>query len=354
MEKSHDLSAVLDLIIRPAFAVSDGIIQYCNHAARQYMICEETSIDALLETGLEEYAALTSGSLYLTVQLQDQIFGATVSRMSGFDVFVLDQEDAQPQLQAMALAARELRAPLSQMMIAADRLLPAGENSDQNHQLLRRSLYQMLRLVGNMSDAARYAEQSLPRQQLQDIPALIGEVFEKAGVLAAHAGITLRFTNCPQSVTAMADPEKLERAIYNILSNAIKFSEPGSTVDATLTRRGNKLYLTVSDSGRGIPNELIGNVFSMHLRQPGLEERCHGIGLGMVMIRSAASAHGGTVLIEKGSQQGTRLTMTIAIRKDAGGNLSSPKIRVDYAGELDHGLIELSDVLPSSAFQSER
>lgn len=351
MENSHDLAAVLDLIIRPAFAVSDGIIQYCNHAARQYMICEETHVDTLLETGAEEYADLTSGSLYLTLRLQDQFFGATVSRTSGFDVFVLDQEDAQPQLQAMALAARELREPLSQMMIAADRLLPAGENDNTNRQLLRQSLYQMLRLVGNMSDAARYAEQPLPHQQLQDIPALIGEVFEKAGVLAAQAGITLRFTNCPQSVTAMADPEKLERAIYNILSNAIKFSEPGDTVDAALTRRGNKLYLTVNDSGRGIPNELIGNVFSMHLRQPGLEDPRHGIGLGMVMIRSAASAHGGTVLIERSSEQGTRLTMTIAIRKDVSGNLFSPRIHVDYAGELDHGLIELADVLPPSAFQ---
>ncbi len=352
METSFNFSAVLDLIIRPAFAVSDGIIQYCNHAARQCMIRTDIPVDSLLETGKEEYPAFTGGSLYLTLQLEDQSFGATVSRVSGFDVFVLDPEEDQPQLQAMALAARELREPLSEIMIAADHLLPPDGIANPNHQLLQRSLYRMLRLVGNMSDAARYAEQASPRQQLLNIPALLADIFDKAAALAAHAGITLRFTNYPQSVISLADTEKLERAVYNIVSNAIKFSVPGSTIDAALTRHGNHLHLTVCDNGSGIPDELLGNVFSRHLRQPCIEERRQGIGLGMFMIRSAASAHGGTVLIERGAEKGTRLTMTLAIRKGLSGNLSAPRLVFDYAGELDHGLIELADVLPSSAFQA--
>ncbi len=350
MEQSHNLSGMLDLIIRPAFAVKDGIIQYCNQAARQCMVCTETAIDPYLETGREEYADLNSGCLYLTLQVQGHSFGAAVNRMSSFDVFILDEEDAQPQLQAMALAARELREPLSNMMIAADRLMPAEGTPNENLQMLERSLYHMLRLIGNMSDAVRYAEQTAPRQELRDMTAVIGDVFEKAGVLAAHAGITLRFTNHPESIVCLTDTEKLERAVYNILSNAIKFSEKGSTIDAKLTRHGNKLYLTVCDSGSGIPDDLLGSVFSRHLRQPGIEESRHGIGLGMFMIRNAASAHGGTVLIEKGVEKGTKLTMTLAIRKDLKGNLASPRLRVDYTGEFDHGLIELADVLPPTAF----
>lgn len=350
MEQSHDLSGMLDLIIRPAFAVRDGIIQYCNQAARQCMVCTEAGIDTLLETGREEYADLTSGCLYLTLQVQGHSFGATVNRMSGFDIFILDQEEAQPQLQAMALAARELREPLSNMMIAADRLMPADVPPDENLQMLEHSMYHMLRLIGNMSDAARYAEQTTPRQELRDMTAVIGDVFEKAGILAAHAGIALHFTNCPQSVVSLTDTEKLERAIYNILSNAIKFSEAGSAIDASLSRHGNKLHLTVCDHGSGIPKDHLGSVFSRHLRQPGIEDSRHGIGLGMFMIRSAAAAHGGTVLIEKGSGAGTRLTMTLAIRQDLKGNLASPRLRVDYTGEFDHGLIELADVLPPTAF----
>lgn len=349
MEITQELSAALDLIIRPAFAVSDGIIQYCNRAACQCMFCTGTPVSPLLETGKEEYPAFTGGSLYLTLQLDGQFFGATVSRVSGFDVFVLDREDSQ--LQALALAARELREPLSEIMIASERLLPPEGSADPNHQLLQRSLYHMLRLVGNMSDAARYAAQTSPRQQLQNIPALLSDIFDKAAALATHAGITLRFTNYPQSVISLADTEKLERAVYNIVSNAIKFSHPGDTIEATLTRHGNQLRLTVCDNGSGIPDEILGSVFSRHLRQPCVEERRQGIGLGMFIIRSAASAHGGTVLLERGAEKGTRLTMTLAIRKDLSGNLSAPRLVFDYAGELDHGLIELADVLPYSAFR---
>ena len=350
MEQSHNLSGMLDLIIRPAFAVINGTITYCNQAARNCMIVPGTAIENILETGKEEYAALSSGCLYLSVQIEDHSFGTAVSRMDGFDVFVLDEEEADPQLQAFALAARELREPLANMMIAADRMVPDKDSASEDAKLLERSLYRMLRLVGNMSDAARYAEQNQPRQELRDITAIIGDVFEKAAALTASTGVTLRFSNYPEPVVSLTDTERLERAVYNMLSNAIKFSASDGVIDAKLTRHGDKLYLTVCDNGSGIPEDIFGSVFSRHLRQPGIEDSRHGIGLGMFMIRSAASAHGGTVLIEKGIEKGTKLTITLAIRKNLHGNLASPKLQVDYAGEFDHGLIELADVLPPHAF----
>ncbi len=351
MENSNDLSGLLDLIIRPAFAVTGGIIEYCNPAAQGLLLSPGTPVSELFQTGEEEYASMESGCLYLSVCMGSQQFGASVIRMDGFDVFILEQEDTQPELQAMALAAKELRGPLANMITAADRLEPANESEQTYMQLLNRSLHQMLRIVGNMSDASRYTQQTAPRQELRDVTAVIGEIFEKATALAELAGVTLRFSNFPEPVLSMTDTEKLERAIYNILSNAIKFSSAGSTVDAKLTKHGNKLHLTVRDTGSGIGDELLGSVFSRHLRQPGIEDGRHGIGLGLVMIRGAATAHGGTVLIEKNGEAGTKLTMTLAIRKNLSGNLDSPRLKVDYAGEFDHAMIEFSDVLPANAFK---
>ena len=348
MEQANQLPGMMDLIIRPAFAVIDGMIQYRNAAAQQCMIPENAPVAELLKDSEDEYREFSGGCLYLTLWIEDQPFGASVTRMDGFDVFILEDEAEEPQLQALALAAKELRAPLSNLMIAADRLQAKGTPEIQ---LLEKNLYHMLRLIGNMSDAARYAQQTVPHQQLQDVPAFIAEIFEKAALLAEQAGVTLVFTNHCDTVISLMDSEKLERGIYNMLSNAIKFSECGNRIDASLSRKGNKLFLTVTDYGRGIPSDIMGSVFSRHLRQAGMEESRHGIGLGMFMIRSAASAHGGTVLIEKGKESGTKLTITLAIRKDLRGNLSSPLLRPDYAGELDHGLIELADVLPADAFQ---
>ncbi len=350
MEQSHDLTGFLDLIIRPAFAVTDGIIQYCNQAAQGLFLSAGTPVSDFLQTGAEEYASMESGCLYLSVCVGSHSFGASVTRMDGFDVFILEQEDTQPQLQAMALAAKELREPLANIITAADRLEPSNENEQTYKQLLSRSLHQMLRIVGNMSDAVHYTAPAAPRQELRDMAAVIGEVFEKAAALAEQAGVTVRFSNFPEPVMSMTDTEKLERAIYNILSNAIKFAGSGSVVDARLTKHGNKLYLTVRDSGSGIGDELVGSIFSRHLRQPGIEDGRHGIGLGLVMIRGAATAHGGTVLIEKNGETGTKLTMTLSIRKNLSGNLDSPRLKVDYTGGFDHAMIELSDVLPTSAF----
>ena len=352
MEQTYNLSGMLDLMISPAFAVTDGIIQYCNQAAQGYMICPGAPLDPLLETGREEYAALTQGRLYLSVRVEDQLFGASVTKMDGADIFLLDPEDSLPQLQAMALATRELREPLSNMLIATDKLESGASGVDAEMRLLKKSLYHMLRLTGNMSDAARYSQQQFPRQELRDITPLIGDVFEKAALLAEASGIRLQFVNYPQPLITLVDWEKLERAIYNALSNAIKFSQKGSVIDAKATLHGNKLHLSVQDQGSGIPDAILGNVYHRHLRQPSIEDSRFGIGLGMFMIRNAATTHGGTVLLEKGDPVGTKLTMTICIRKDLSGNLGSPRLQVDYAGEMDHGLIELADVLPSAAFQN--
>ena len=94
-----------------------------------------------------------------------------------------------------------------------------------------------------------------------------------------------------------------------------------------------------------------GNVFSGFLREPGIADGRFGIGLGMVLIRSTASAHGGTVLIDHPTDSGTRITMTLDIRRTAGNSLSSSILKVDYTGERDHGLIELSDVLPPEIYK---
>ena len=74
------------------------------------------------------------------------------------------------------------------------------------------------------------------------------------------------------------------------------------------------------------------------------------MGLGMVLIRSAACAHGGTVLAEQTDSQ-ARVTFSLQINQNPSNSVRSPILRVDYAGERDHRLIELADGLPSEAYK---
>lgn len=359
MEQKESNSGILDLMIQPAFTVKDGVVERINEAAQQYFVESGTPIADLLLTGKTEYQQLQEGCLYLTLSVAGLPCGVSVRRMDGFDIFTIEQEADQSELQAMALAAQELRTPLSSVMTVADQLFPVvDENADPAVQTqvsqINRGLFQMLRIISNMSDAYRYSQQVESQKAVTNITAVVREIFEKSADLLQHAGVQMNFENLKQDVFSLADREKLERAILNIISNAVKFAPKGSCINAQLSRRNNMLFLTVQDSGSGIAGEIRGNVHTRFLRQPGLEDSRFGIGLGMVMIRSAAAAHGGTVLIDHPQGCGTRITMSMAIRQDTDSMVRSSMLQIDYAGDRDHALIELSNVLPSTPYSAKK
>lgn len=355
MEQRNDTAQLLDLMARPAFCVADGLICRVNAQAAAYDIAPGTEISTLLLTGAEEYAAFDGGCLHLTLALSGERLGASVTRLAEFDVFCLEELSDSRELQAMALAARELRDPLTTVMITAQRLYPvAGTRDDpatrEQVSRLNRGLFQIQRVIGNMSNAEHYAV-SPARQETVNVVGVLDEVFAKAAALVAHTGLRLEYRPHPDAVYTLADQESLERAVLNMVSNAVKFSDANSTIQASLTRRGQKLYLTMENTGKPIPTGILGDVFTRYQRQCGMEDSRFGIGLGLVLIRAAAAAHGGTVLMES-RENATRITMSLAIRQ-GGARMRDAQLQVDYAGEMDHSLIELSDILPPALYEKE-
>ena len=356
MEHNNDAAKMLDLMGRPAFCVSDGRITRVNTGAVGMGFSAGDALDSLISTGREEYSAFEGGCLYLTLSIGGEQLGASVTRMEEFDLFCLEELADSRELKAMALAAKELREPLSSVMITAQRLYPLSALADdaatrEQVARLNRGLYQMLRVVGNMSDAGNYAA-SPARQETVNICAAMDEIFRKAAELVAHTGVNLAYEGPSAPIHCLADLESLERAVLNMVSNAVKFTPKDGNIQASLVRRGNHLYLSIRDSGSGIRQGLEGDVFTRFRRQCGLEDGRFGIGLGLVLVRSAASAHGGAVLIDSPEGEGTRITMSLAIRQ-ADSTVRSRILRVDYAGEQDHGLIELSELLPDALYEKE-
>lgn len=354
MEDRNDVLGMLDLMLRPGFCVKDGHILKVNQAAQSLCIRPGSSVSQLLQTGTEEYAALSQGALYLTLNLAGQPVEASVTRLGDLDIFLLEQDADDRELQAMALAARELRIPLSGVMATAQRLFPmAGPEEDSQCQAARlnRGLYQMLRVLGNMSDAARGPEES--HQETRELSSFFDEIFEKAQGYLSQAGLKLVYRGLGSPVYGLISGEQLERAVLNILSNAIKFTPAGGTIQATLTRHSHFLRLSIQDNGCGMDAEVRRNLFSRYLRRPAIEDSRFGLGLGMVLIRSAAASHGGTLLIDQPEGSGTRVTLTVDLRRKPEPGLRSPILAVDYAGDWDHWLVELSDSLPPDVYGKE-
>ena len=343
-------NTMLKYLNRPGFCVENGIITQLNDAAASLLLTPGMEVAPLLLTGNEELEAFDHGCLYLKLNLAPGGLDAFVTNLDGQLLFLVDSAPDKD-LQSLALASRELRVPLSGMMVSASRMKDMGAEAQEDWNRLTRSLHQTLRLVGNMSDACRIPDPA--RQQMVNLTALFDEIFDKAQSAAASAGLDLTWQSLNRDVSSLADADQLERAVLNILSNAMKFTPKGGQIRASLTLNRQSLRLQIADTGCGIPADVRATLFHRYQRQPGIEDSRFGLGLGMVIIRNAAACHGGTVLVDHPKEEGTRVTMTLQIRKPQAGSLRSPRIRMDYTGEWNHLLVELSDVLRPECFQNE-
>ena len=348
----QDKQNLLEMIDRPAFVVRDGIITDCNQMAKNRQVSTGKPVAELMPEGQDPYGEYRGGILYLTLQIGWIHCGATVVRQDDHDVFLMDRDADQAQLQALALAAQQLRVPLSNVMTVGDSLFPGLQDSNQKEKAaqMRRALFQLMRLITNMADAERYTGLDTPSYENTELRSFFKEIIEKADASLEKTGVQLRYTSPEAPIFTLIDRERIERAVYNLLSNAVKFSAPDTYVDIKLSKSGKLACLTIEDQGDGVASHVQGSLFHRYMREPAIEDSRFGLGLGMTLVRSAAAIHGGTVLLEQ--TKGTRVAITMAIRKELPGSLRSPKLRIgDYAGGRDLGLLEFSETLPFDAYE---
>ena len=352
MEK--EMQFLLEMIDRPVFIVRDGKICQANQMAKNRLIRIGDDIGPLVADHAEDYAAFQSGNLHLTLNFGEFTCGASVSKHGDCDVFSMDRDEDLTQLQTLALAGQQIRTPLTSILCLADTLLPRLQADTKERELvgqLSRGLFQLLRIAGNMADAERYVDSSFVNMQRTEMSGFLKEVFTKAAAQLEGKSVSMQYRGLTKAVFTLADREQLERAIYNIVSNAAKFAPKDSSVTATAEVTGNMLRITVENLGEGIPQHIQGSLFHRYRREPSIEDSRHGLGLGLTLIHAVAAIHGGTVLVDH--PNGTRVTMTVAIRKQMPGGLRSPILQIsDYAGGWDSTLVELSDTLPPTSYEN--
>ena len=351
MELQTDTLRMLDLMTAPGFCVKNNEIIKVNAAAQGLFFRPGTDIRTLIQIGGEDYSRFTQGCLYLSLVCEGNTWSASVTRENGLDVFLVEQASAQPELQAFALAARELRSPLNNAMLIADQLLKElPDQQSEGVSRLNRGLYQLLRIVDNMSDAEFWYAGSV--QQTHNICAVLEEILSKAQEKINTTKVTMTYVLPEEPIYTLCSPEQLERALLNMLSNAVKFTPNEGTIQVTMTRQDNSLRLSVLNSGSAMADEILHTVFSRYRRRPVIEDSRHGIGLGMVLIRNAAANHNGTVLVDRPEPSGTRITMTLSLRS-SDNSLRSP-ISLPLSGGFDAGLIHLSEVLPPRLYDGSK
>jgi two-component system sensor histidine kinase MprB len=209
------------------------------------------------------------------------------------------------QRRLVADASHELRTPLTAVRTNIDLLREGKLPADEAQRALAEAsveLAALTSLVSDLVELARGAERKLRFEAVQ-LDDLVAEAVERAQARAPQ----VHFHTALEHTTVQADPVLLDRAVSNLLDNAVKYGPDGSTVRVAVA--GGEV--TVADEGPGITGEDLPHVFDRFYRSASARSK-PGAGLGLAIVREAAEAHGGRATAES-SSAGARFRLTLPV-----------------------------------------
>jgi signal transduction histidine kinase len=127
-------------------------------------------------------------------------------------------------------------------------------------------------------------------------------------------GLTLHFHPCAPSLTVNADREKLQQIVLNLLTNSMKFTEPGGAVSLSCVRDDSHIAIVVNDTGRGIEADQLERIFEPFVQiDARLTRTQEGVGLGLAISRDLARGMGGDLLVDSTVGEGSTFTLTMPL-----------------------------------------
>ena len=173
-------------------------------------------------------------------------------------------------------------------------------------------------LLALLSDVLDLSKVEAGRMKLDIVPVALARVTE--GIrkivrgLARDTEVEMTVSVEPQDLTVLADEQRLKQILYNLLSNAIRYSPHGGKVEVHATRAGDMAQISVVDYGQGIAPEEMDNIFEAYYRIPAEgEEQDAGTGLGLPLTRRLVEMHHGELTVESELGKGSTFTFTIPI-----------------------------------------
>ena len=216
----------------------------------------------------------------------------------------------------LGIVSHELRTPLSALVgwchILTSRVDEPGL-VERGVQALRRNTDALRRLVDDILDVSRIISGKLSVEMHRtEMEQVVRASLDLARTAAEAKGVRLEISIAPDCIV-MGDSQRLQQVVWNLLSNAMKFTAAGGSVDVALERRGAVTRLTVRDDGCGIDPGDLPHVFERFRQAAWSSTRAHsGLGLGLAIARHIVEAHGGRIAAEsEGYGQGATFTVDL-------------------------------------------
>ena len=212
--------------------------------------------------------------------------------------------------------AHDLRSPITRMRGIAETTLNQQECGKLCSEMCGAIIEECDRLINMVNTILDIAEADagaakfkLQRIALNDLIAKAVDLFLP---VAEDRALSLMTEGLDESVYVMADPPRLQRAVANILDNAIKYNQSGTEIQVSLTPKNNQIEISIQDQGMGIEANDLPHIFERFYR--GDKSRStSGNGLGLSLARSIIAAHNGTIHVESMPDKGSTFTMSLPV-----------------------------------------
>jgi len=246
-----------------------------------------------------------------------------------------------------ANVSHELRTPLALILGPAESVLASGTNlTDVQRRdlgVVRHNAATLLKHVNDLLDLAKLDAGKMTMDYVDiDLARMVRTVAAHFDALAPQKSISYAVL-APDVARAEVDPEKMERVVLNLLSNAFKFTPQGGRIQCTLKNNNSHFILTVQDSGPGIPQAMRNTIFERFRQaQGGTTREFGGTGLGLSIVKDFVDLHGGTISISDAATGGTLVQVDVPLRAPEGSSvrtLAEPE-SAPTAGIVISGAVE--------------
>jgi two-component system, OmpR family, phosphate regulon sensor histidine kinase PhoR len=227
----------------------------------------------------------------------------------------MTQSEGQHDEELMSILAHDLRTPISSARSFVDMARYAGPLNEKQELFIERAMSALTRmehLVNDVLDMSRVGQGGPLQVEPCDIRLLVGESVALVEGVAIANKITVEMTFPDDLPPIAGDPNLLRQVVSNLITNAIKYNRPEGTVWIRGEAVANGLQLTVKDTGYGISDADMEQIFDPFYRASlGKKLKIDGSGLGLAIVQAVVERHNGQINVESTVDEGTTFTVTL-------------------------------------------
>ncbi len=311
-------------VVLTGFASVESAIAALQEGAYDYLVkpCDIESMKHTIRRGVEHRRLMLAEQKaradlqQLNLDLEQRIEERT-AELKQLNVELADANRAKDVF--LATLSHELRTPLTPV-VGWIKLLRSGTLDEksvaQALDAIERNAWLQSRLIDDLLDTSRIATGKLHFEpKPTDLNVAVRAAVDTVRASAAARNIELSMALWPSSLTVMGEPVRLQQIAWNLVSNAIKFTDPGGKVNITTHRDGGHALLTVVDTGVGIEPEFLPHVFDRFRQADGSTSRRHGgLGLGLAIADALVKMHSGCLAVKSdGVGKGATFSMQMEL-----------------------------------------